>query len=287
MDLYAEMAELVAEGRSFVVATVISSGGSTPQKPGSKMVVLPDGTVRGTVGGGAIEHQIVAMAKELFQSPESTRVIDTHLTHDLGMCCGGKMSVFLERHGGAARLWIFGAGHVGKELAALAKRVGFHVTVVDERTEWANRERFPEADAVRIQHPVDVARELPGSVADYFCVTTHDHPLDQAILEVLLRKPSAYLGVIGSRRKAERFRQRLLAGGFTEAELARVRTPMGLPIRALTAEEIAVSIVGELIQVRRTPAVPSAEQHDSLAFDAPGENESEPAPSVAAHAVRR
>lgn len=254
MDLYAEMAQLVAEGRSFVVATVIASGGSTPQKPGSKMVVLPDGTVRGTVGGGAIEHQIVASAKELFTAPESTRVIDTHLTHDLGMCCGGKMSVFLERHGATPRLWIFGAGHVSKELAALAKRVGFYVTVVDERPDWASRERFPHTDDVRVQHPVDVARELSGGDADYFCVTTHDHPLDQAILEALLRKPAAYLGVIGSRRKAERFRARLQAAGFTDAELARVRTPMGVAIQALTAEEIAVSIVGELIQVRRAPA---------------------------------
>jgi xanthine dehydrogenase accessory factor len=253
LDVYADIADLLAHGRSFVVATVISSAGSTPQKPGSKMVVLPDGSVRGTVGGGAIEHQIVEAAKELFDAPEPTRVIDTHLTHDLGMCCGGKMSVFLERHSAAARLWVFGAGHVGRELAALAGRVGFTVTVVDERAEWLSAERFPNAEERVLRNPAEVAQELTGGETDYFCITTHDHPLDQATLEALLRKPCAYLGVIGSRRKAERFKQRLLAAGYTEAELARVHSPMGVAIHALTAEEIAVSIVGELIAVRRAP----------------------------------
>src|SRR5688572_2240572 len=137
MDLYADIAQLVAEGREFVVATVIESAGSTPQKPGSKMVVLPDGGIRGTVGGGAIEKQILDAAKELFASPETSQVIETHLTHDLGMCCGGKMKVFLEKHAALARLWVFGAGHVARELAALAKRTGFRVAVVDERAEWA------------------------------------------------------------------------------------------------------------------------------------------------------
>jgi xanthine dehydrogenase accessory factor len=251
MDLFAQIAELIAEGRPFVLATVIESAGSTPQKPGSKMVVLVDGATRGTVGGGAIELQIIQAARELLQSGETSRVVETHLTHDLGMCCGGKMKVFLEKHGDAARLWVFGAGHVGREVAALAKRVGFRVTVVDERPEWASRERFPDVDALLLKNPADVARELTGGTADYFCIATHDHPLDQETLEALLRKPSAYLGVIGSRRKAERFKMRLKAAGFSEQELAHVRTPMGLPIQALTAEEIAVSIVGELIQTRR------------------------------------
>jgi len=254
-DLYQEIARLSAEGRAFVVATVIESSGSTPQKPGSKMVVLPDGSLHGTVGGGAIEHQIVEAARSLLGAPgEASRVVETHLTHDLGMCCGGKMKVFLEKHAAQDRLWVFGAGHVARELAALAHTVGFHVTVVDERPEWASPERFPSADALLIRHPADVAKELPGGADCYFCVVTHDHPLDQAVLEALLDKPSAYLGVIGSRRKAERFRMRLLAAGFSTQALERVRSPMGMPIDALTPAEIAVSIVAELIATRRRGA---------------------------------
>jgi xanthine dehydrogenase accessory factor len=251
MDLYSEIAALVAEGRPFVLATVIESAGSTPQKPGSKMVVLGDGSLRGTVGGGAIEHQIIEAAKALLEAPEQTRTIETHLTHELGMCCGGRMKVFLEKHGAPVRLTVFGAGHVARELAALAHQVGFRVTVVDARPEWANTERFPGCE-VLLEDPADHARKVAGSAQDYFCITTHDHPLDQAVVEALLNKPSAYLGVIGSRRKAERFRMRLKAGGAEDAALERIRSPMGLPIGALTPQEIAVSIVAELVQVRRS-----------------------------------
>ena len=250
MELYAEMMALLTEGRPFVLATVIESAGSTPQKPGAKLVVVEDGSLRGTVGGGAIEHQIIQAALALLQSPEPTRVMETHLTHELGMCCGGRMKVFLEKHGAPARLTVFGAGHVAKEVAALAHRVGFRVTVVDARPEWANAERFPGCE-VRLADPADVARELPGGADCYFCITTHDHPLDQAVVEALLSKPSAYLGVIGSRRKAERFRMRLQAAGAQPAEIERLRSPMGVQIGALTPEEIAVSIVAELISLRR------------------------------------
>lgn len=251
MELYEEIAKLSAEGQPFVVATVIESAGSTPQKPGSKMVVLADGSVRGTIGGGAIEKQIIDAALELFKAPHPTRVIETHLTHDLGMCCGGRMKVFLEREGAAPQLYIYGAGHVARELASLGKHVGFKVTVVDERPEWASQERFPQVDELVLENPGDHAKAQPGGPDSYFCITTHDHPLDQAVVEALLRKPSAYLGLIGSRRKAERFKMRLTAAGFTEEELAKIRSPMGAPINALTPAEIAVSIVAEIIERRR------------------------------------
>ncbi len=249
-DLYAQIARLEAEGAPFVVATVIETSGSTPQKPGTKMVVTEQATV-GTVGGGAIEQQIITAARALLGATESTRVIETHLTHELGMCCGGKMKVFLERHGALPKLWIFGAGHVGTQVATLAAHVGFRVTVVDERTEWARPDRFGEGIRLEVKDPVAVAKVLGGGPDAYFCVTTHDHPLDQAVLEALLPKPSAYLGVIGSVRKAERFKLRLRAAGFSDEALSRVQSPMGVPIFALTPEEIAVSIVAELVRLRR------------------------------------
>ncbi|MBX7114111.1 MAG: xanthine dehydrogenase accessory protein XdhC [Myxococcaceae bacterium] len=253
MQLFSTIAKLEEEGRLFVLATVIDSQGSTPQKPGSRMVVLDGGETVGTVGGGAIEMQIIEAASQLLLEPlGTTRLIETHLTHDLGMCCGGKMRVFLERHGSAPRLWVFGAGHVAKELAALAHQVGFKVEVVDERSAWASAERFPHAVLV-LKNPADYAKTLAGGAQAYFCVVTHDHPLDQACVEALLPKPAAYLGVIGSRRKAERFKMRLRAQGFTDAQLATLQSPMGVAIDALTPAEIAVSIVGELISRRRRP----------------------------------
>lgn len=256
MELYNAIARLTEDGVPFVLATVVDTQGSTPQKPGSKMVVLDGGQTRGTVGGGAIEKQIIDAAVVLLgDGARQTELLETHLTHDLGMCCGGKMRVFLEKHAAAARLYVFGAGHVAQQLAALGKTVGFKVEVIDERPEWAQPERFGDGITLTVRNPATVARELPGSPDSYFCITTHDHPLDQACLEALIRKPSAYLGVIGSRRKAARFKMRLTAAGFTEAELAKVHSPMGVPIHALTPAEIAVSIVGELISVRRAAAV--------------------------------
>jgi xanthine dehydrogenase accessory factor len=253
MELYAEISRLIEEGHDFVVATVIESQGSTPQKPGSKMVILHDGQVRGTIGGGAIEKAVVGAARELFGAKEPARTFEAHLTNDLGMSCGGRMKVFLERHDAPDALWVFGAGHVGRELALLADRVGFRVTVVDGRPEWASAERFPGIQRLEVREPTECARALPGGPNAYFCVLTHDHALDQALVEILLRRPAAYLGVIGSRRKAETFRQKLLAAGFDEKEISRLRSPMGVPIHALTPAEIAVSIVAELVQLKRAP----------------------------------
>ncbi len=250
-DLFSDIAKLVSEGRPFVLATVIDSSGSTPQKPGSKMVVLDRGETRGTVGGGAIEQQIVDAARALLlDATQTSKLVETHLTHDLGMCCGGRMRVFLEKHGAAAHLYIFGAGHVAKELAALASRVGFRVHVTDERADWASAERDLRRRAAAGQPRRHRARSCPSGPDCFFCITTHDHPLDQACVEALLRKPSAYVGVIGSRRKAERFRMRLKAQGFTDLEVSRMHSPMGVDIGALSPAEIAVSIVGELIGVR-------------------------------------
>jgi len=251
MELYAIIAKLVEQGSPFVLATVTGTQGSTPQKPGSKMVVLPSGELVGTIGGGAVEQQIIDAAKQLLSDDAAeTKTIETHLTHDLGMCCGGRMTVFLEKHGGQPKLWMFGAGHVAKEVAALAHAVGFAVTVVDEREEWLSAARFPHATLKR-EHPADAASAHAGALDTYFCVCTHDHPLDQACVEALLAKPFAWLGVIGSERKAHRFRMRLEAAGVPAEQLARMECPMGLPINALTPQEIAVSIVGRLVEVRR------------------------------------
>jgi xanthine dehydrogenase accessory factor len=251
VTLFADIAALESEGRPFILATVIASHGSTPQKPGSRLVVLDGGELRGTIGGGAIEKQIIDAALALLaDASASTRTIETHLTHDLGMCCGGKMTVFLEKHGTAPSLVVFGAGHVAKEVAALASHVGFRVAVVDERTEWLTESRFPTATR-RLEPPDVVAKGLAGSADTYACVVTHDHPLDQACVEALVKKTLAWLGVIGSQRKAERFRQRLLAAGFTPDEVARFESPMGVEIGALTPQEIAVSIVARLVEVRR------------------------------------
>ena len=160
-----------------------------------------------------------------------------------------------ERHEAPARLTLFGAGHVNREVAALASRCGFRIIVVDEREEWLTEERFPRAERLA-EDPSVAARRLELNGADLVCVATHDHALDEQVLRALKDRPLRYLGMIGSERKAIRFRERLEAAGLTAADVARIQTPMGLAIGAQTPEEIAVSVVAELIRVRRLGSTP-------------------------------
>jgi xanthine dehydrogenase accessory factor len=237
------------EGRRFALATVIESRGFTPRKPGSHMLVAEDGATVGTIGGGAIEGLVVEQARALLESG-GTSLVRKHLTQELGMCCGGEMAVFVEILEPAPRLLLFGAGYVARAIAAQARSCDFDVTVVDERAEWVVAERFPGA-RLMCASPEDVARTFTTCPTDYAVVVTHDHALDQRVVQVLLERPLKFLGLVGSVPKQRKFALRLRARGFTDAEIARVRCPLGMPIGAQTPEEIAVSVVGELIAVRR------------------------------------
>jgi xanthine dehydrogenase accessory factor len=235
-----------------VLATVIAFKGSTPRKPGAKMLVFPDGRTLGTVGGGALEHEVTERAREICASTVPV-LFDRHLSHQLAMCCGGSVTVSLEPQTYAPRLLLFGAGHVAEALCQVASLAGFDVTIIDRRAELATPERFAAARRILVEEPLDVldALELEADQT-YVVVVTHDHALDQDIAAAVLKRPFRFLGVIGSTRKREMFRKRLSAQGYPDELLDRMRTPVGLEIEAETPAEIAVSVVAELIQVRRT-----------------------------------
>jgi xanthine dehydrogenase accessory factor len=212
--------------------------------------VLPDGTTRGTIGGGAIEFRSVEAARALLADPErSSELLRVHLTHDLGMCCGGSMVVFLEKIVPGDRLLIFGAGHIGRALAGFAAELGFQVAVIDSRAEQLTAERFPRAERL-LGDAEELAATLPIGGATYACVMTHDHQLDQRLVEALIRRPLVYLGMIGSLRKAERCRMQLSHKGFSDEEVARLRSPIGVHIGAQSPEEIALSIASGLVAHR-------------------------------------
>jgi xanthine dehydrogenase accessory factor len=243
-----------AEGRRFAMATVIESRGFTPRKAGARMLLAEDGETAGTIGGGAIEREVLEQARVLLISGGAA-TLRRHLTQELGMCCGGEMAVFIEAVIPAPRLFVFGAGYIAKPLAALAARCGFQVTVVDERPEWLTAERFPHARA-ELREPVAWLRTMRFRASDFAVVMTHDHALDQRLVQELLRVPLQFLGMIGSVPKQRKFALRLRARGFGDADIARLHTPLGLPIGADTPDEIAVSAVAELIAARR--GVPAA-----------------------------
>lgn len=276
-EVWEALARWRAAGRRFALASVIESRGFTPRKPGAHMLIAEGGEICGTIGGGAIEKEVIEQAQALLAGGGAT-LVRKHLTQELGMCCGGEMSVFLEVVEPAPRLYLFGAGYIARPLAALAAGCGFEVTVVDARAEWAAAERFPDCRVVA-QAPEDFLRALATTDGDYAVVVTHDHALDQRLVQELLRRPLKFVGMIGSVPKQRKFALRLRARGFTDAQIARLRTPLGMPIGADTPEEIAVSAVGELIAARRgasvaqgwTPPLPRAERTSESTGGPPGE----------------
>ncbi len=264
--VWATLARWRAERRRFALLTVVETRGSAPRKSGAHLLLAEDGESVGTLGGGAIEHEALEQARAVLVQGGSV-LFRRHLAQDLGMCCGGEMDIFIEAVEPKPRLFVFGAGYIGKSLVAMATACGFDVTVVDGRSEWAEPARFPGA-AVRCQDPEDVARTLDLAPGDYACVVSHDHALDQRLVQILIRRPLRFLGMIGSRAKQRKFVQRLRGHGYGDEEIARLHTPLGLAIGAATPEEIAVSVLAQLIAVRRGVPIEPGWESPSGAYQA-------------------
>ncbi len=252
----ARLLEFAQGAHPAALVTVTATSGSTPRKAGASMVVIADGSELGaifdTIGGGAIEHRVRRTA--LIAIAETRpRAATFALTTELGMCCGGQMTVFIEPLRQRPPLVIFGAGHVGAAVAQVADAAGFAVTVADPREELLTEERLPQAALIDGYEGSDLDR-LPFGPDCFVLVVTHDHPTDQALVEQVLGRPARYVAMIGSQRKATLMRERCLAKGFDPALVDAVRSPAGIDIGAETPEEIAVSIVAEMVQVRRTEA---------------------------------
>lgn len=248
-SLLEEWSSLEAARSRGVLVIVTSTQGHCPQVAGAKMLVREDGSFRGTVGGGRLEHEAIEFARSLLAEPAQPQQRTWHLLHDLGMCCGGQMNLYFEPNRLRPRLTIFGAGHVAMPTARLARQIGFHVTVVDDREDWNTSVRFPLADERKLTAYTDYLASQPMDPGEYALVVTQGHDHDEEIVRELSRVPLAYLGMIGSTRKVERTRRRLPP---SEEWSVPLHAPVGLSIGAETPEEIAVSIAAELIQVRRS-----------------------------------
>ncbi|MEQ8460002.1 MAG: XdhC/CoxI family protein [Sandaracinaceae bacterium] len=238
---------LLDEGGRGALATVVRSSGSTPQQPGARLLLLPGGETVGTIGGGAIEHHVMTELEACLRDGRP-RVIEKDLGRDLGMCCGGRMEVFVEPVEGRPRLIVFGAGHVGKAVCDISGGLGFRRVVVDDREELNTEARFPGCERV-IAEPAEAAGQVAPTERDWLLVVTHDHRLDEEAVDAFARLPHAYLGVIGSRRKIYRILQRIQARRGLPS-LERLYAPVGLDLGAVSPEEIAVSIAAELVALR-------------------------------------
>jgi xanthine dehydrogenase accessory factor len=249
MNVFAAAAEAWRTGRRAAFATLIGVAGSTPRSGGARMLVYEDGASVGTIGGGALEHEIVRIAREVIRTGRPHR-FDAHLVRDLGMCCGGRVEVYVEPLQARVPMVVFGAGHVAQAVAPVLVALDFDVTVVDDRPELATAERFPGCMVVQ-GDAVAFARELEGHPDAHWLVVTHDHRLDQDLAEILLPKTCAWIGMIGSRGKVARFLVRFTAAGLDPALFRKLCAPVGLDIGAETPAEIAVAIAAELVRVRR------------------------------------
>jgi xanthine dehydrogenase accessory factor len=235
------------------MATVLERHGSAPGTPGQKLYLGGDGTCIGTVGGGAVEREVLGALQKLARGSQggAHEVRTFKLGPELGMCCGGRLVVLLEPLTALVPSLIVGGGHVATAVAPLLARVGFAVTVVDDRDAWSEEGRIPGVRIVRGELGDEGTELDPRGIC---LVMTHDHGLDQRSIEWALGRGFAFVGGIGSRAKAERTRQRLAAKGFSEADRARVRMPLGIDIGARTPDEIAISVVAELVAWRNARA---------------------------------
>jgi xanthine dehydrogenase accessory factor len=248
-DIYDEVARMHRQGVPGVVATVVAVGGSTPRGAGAKMVVYPDGRTLGSVGGGAIESTTIERAKELAGTREPV-LLSFDLEDDAGMVCGGRMDIFLEPAAAGPMALVIGGGHVGQAVAGVAKRAGFRVTVVDDRADIVSAERFPSADLRLVGGTELLDGELAVDDSTYVVVVTRGHRFDRDWLEALAGTNPRYLGMIGSATKVAKTFDLLKEGGAAEDALAAIHAPIGIDIGAETPDEIAVSVVAEMIAVR-------------------------------------
>ncbi len=242
--------EAANRGQACALCTVVGIAGSTPRSGGARMLVMQDGTILGTVGGGAFEHRVIMEAQAAIQEGHPRRFA-VHLTRDLGMCCGGAMETYIEPLKPREDVVIYGGGHVGAATAHLADALGFAVTVVDERSDWIEASRFPEGSNCMEADPRTRLDDVPWGPHAYHLIVTHSHQLDQDLLEEVLPRQVGWLGMIGSRSKVAKFFVRLQAGGTDPALFRKLSAPVGLDIGAETPEEIAISIVAEMVRVRR------------------------------------
>lgn len=275
MQLFQQMHQLLAQGENLVLVSVEASSGSTPRGEGAMMLVSGQGRVAGTIGGGAVEYRSEQIAQEALRAGQSRMEsfrLRPNEVQDLGMICGGDVDVsFRYLAGGdesaiawarqeeerllpAGRVYIFGGGHVAQALVPTLAAVDFRCVVLEDREAFCRSELFPGVEETRLIQNDDPAAYAGITADDYIAVMTRGHKDDLTVQAHALKTPARYIGVIGSRRKTAAVFARLREMGYTDADLARITTPIGLDIKAETPAEIAVSIAAQLIMIRAETA---------------------------------
>src|SRR5665648_725942 len=254
-EILKEAFERMDKGETIALVTVVEAKGSTPREVGTKMLVNKNGLVAGTIGGGMTEAKVIEEAKQALKEGKGKlltyRLTKEQAALDEGAICGGEMKVFIDILQPKEEVLIFGAGHIAVYVSKLAKMAGFKVAIIDDRKEFANQNRFPEADEIIAEEIEDALAHLNVTPSTYIIILTRGHLKDEEVLGSVIRSNAAYIGMIGSRKKNAIVFRHLEGQGISQNELAKVHAPIGIDIKAQTPEEIVVSIMAEIIQARR------------------------------------
>jgi xanthine dehydrogenase accessory factor len=252
-EVFAALNEALQRGEEVALVTITSSTGSTPQRVGAKMLVYADGRTVGTIGGGCYENEAFWKAREAIKERKPVTMkfeLNDDFAQETGLVCGGQMEVFVEPVEPSPELYVFGAGHVGYFVARMAYEVGFKVHVIDDREKFASTERFGDGIDVIVDNIPGWIGAHPLPPTSYAVIVTRGHTYDLDTLRALTATPLRYLGLIGSKAKVRRIYDHLIEEGLSADLLKGVHAPIGLDIGAITPQEIAVSIVAELVAVK-------------------------------------
>lgn len=254
MDVYEEVVRVRKHGGRAALATIVRRLGSTPRKDHAKMLIHEDGSFVGTVGGGCVEAEVWEAAKRVMDSGTAA-LLNYELTQEdaesEGLVCGGTVEIFVEPILPDPKVVLMGAGHVGQAIAEASHRVGFQVAVLDDREAFANAERFPDAQETIVSPYESGLEQIQIGPMDFVLVVTRGHSHDQIALEQAIQTKARYVGLVGSRRKIQLLVKNLLEKGYAPEAFDRLYAPIGLAIGSETPEEIGVSVVAELIAIRK------------------------------------
>jgi xanthine dehydrogenase accessory factor len=254
MDVFQEIVRLRSEGRKAALATVVKWLGSTPRRDHAKMLVFEDGSTIGSIGGGSTEASVVEEARRVLDTEKASltkfKLTQEEAARD-GLICGGTVEVFVEPILPDPKVLLMGGGHLAQAIAEAAGRVGFKVSVVDDRASFANRERFPEAEETIVAPFEKSLDNIDVTENSFILIVTRGHGYDQVVLEKAIQTPALYVGLVGSRRKIRIILKNLLDQGIPPDAFSRLYAPIGLEIGSETPQEIAISVVAELIALRK------------------------------------
>ena len=256
MDIFDEIVRLRRLGQKCALATIVQVRGSIPSFESAKLLVREDGSMLGTIGGGCVEAEVWNAARDVIATEKPRHMhfsLGQDAAYDNGLICGGQLDVFVEPVVPQPAAFIFGAGHISKSLSRVADMAGFRTVVIDDREMFANRERFPEADEVYADEYEAIFPKLPINESSYIVIVTRGHRDDMRVLKWAVGTNARYIAMIGSKRKVIGVVKELEKEGVPVGAFERIFAPMGFEIGAVTPEEIAVSVVAEMIAMRRNP----------------------------------